>query len=84
MAAGKPGGENNLPGAFVETVQGIVAAKYTEMLQYIRASWVFQKEEMLGWEIMDFAFTKMKQLAHVAEPIAENGLTPSLKQTKLP
>ena len=83
MAAGKPGAENELPAAFVEKVQGIVAAKYTEMLQHIRNSWIFQKEEKLGWEIMDFAFTKMKQLAHVAEPIAENGINPSFKANKI-
>jgi len=58
MAAGKPGGENNLPAAFVDKVQGIVATKYTEMLQHIRNSWVFQKQGISGWEIMDFAFTR--------------------------
>jgi len=83
MASGKPGGENELPAAFVEKVQEMVAAKYTEMLQHIRASWVFQKEEMVGWEIMDFAFTKMKQLAHVAEPVAENGINPKFKATNI-
>jgi bacterioferritin len=83
MAAGKPGGGNILPPAFVDKVQGIVAAKYTEMLQHIRTSWVFQKEEMLGWEIMDFAFAKMKQLAHGAEPIAENGINPKFKANKI-
>ena len=83
MAVGKPGGENELPPAFVDKVQGLVAAKYTEMLQHIRTSWVFQKEEMLGWEIMDFAFTKMKQLAHVAEPVAENGINPKFKANKI-
>jgi hypothetical protein len=31
---------------------------------------------MMGWRIMDFSFTKMKQLAHVAEDVAENGITP--------
>jgi hypothetical protein len=83
MAAGKPGGENKLPAGFVEKVQEMVAAKYTEMLQHIRISWVFQKEEMLGWEIMDFAFTKMKQLAHVAEPVAENGINPKFKANNI-
>jgi bacterioferritin len=83
MAAGKPGGENKLPPAVGEKVQGMVASKYTEMLQHIRTSWVFQKKEMLGWSVMDFAFTKMKQLAYVAEPIAENGINPKFKVTTI-
>jgi hypothetical protein len=61
----------------------MVASKYTEMLQHIRTSWVFQKKEMLGWSVMDFAFTKMKQLAYVAEPIAENGINPKFKVTTI-
>ena len=83
LAAGKPGEENELPAAFVEKIQEMIAAKYTEMLQNIRTAWVFQKEEMLGWEIMDFAFTKMKQLAHIAEPVAENGINPKFRATKI-
>ena len=30
---------------------------------------------------MDYAMTKMKQLAHVAEEVSENGIEPSLKPT---
>jgi len=30
---------------------------------------------------MDYAITKMKQLAHVAEEVSENGIEPSLKPT---
>lgn len=83
VAAGQPGGKNESPAGFLEKVQVIVAAKYTEMLQHIRTSWVFQKKEMLGWEIMDLAFTKMKQLAHVAEPVVENGINPKFKANKI-
>ena len=75
-AEGLPGEENELPEEFVELLQGLVARKYTEMLQHIRSSWVFQKEGILGWQLMDFAMTKMKQLAHLAEEVAENGITP--------
>ncbi len=76
QAAGLPGEENELPEQFVEQLQDLVASKYTEMLQHIRTSWVFQQEGMLGWQTMDFAMTKMKQLAHLAEEVAENGITP--------
>ena len=75
-AEGLPGEENELPEKFVELLQGLVASKYTEMLQHIRSSWVFQREGILGWQLMDFAMTKMKQLAHLAEEVAENGITP--------
>jgi bacterioferritin len=76
QAEGLPGEENELPEAFVERLQGLVASKYTEMLQHIRTSWVFQQEGILGWQVMDFAMTKMKQLAHLAEEVAENGIAP--------
>jgi bacterioferritin len=76
LAEGLPGEENELPEDFVERLQGLVASKYKEMLQHIRGSWVFQKEGILGWQMMDFAMTKMKQLAHLAEEVAENGITP--------
>ena len=67
----------------MERLQGLVASKYTEMLQHIRSSWVFQKEGMLGWQMMDFAMTKMKQLAHLAEGVAENGITPRFEASRL-
>jgi bacterioferritin len=40
---------------------------------------VFQRQELHGWQIMDFSMTKMKQLAHIAESVAENGISPKLK-----
>jgi len=83
LAKGLPGEENEIPKDFVERLQGLVASKYTEMLQHIRSSWVFQREGMLGWQMMDFAMTKMKQLAHLAEEVAENGITPRFKAGKL-
>jgi len=83
LAEGLPGEENELPEDFVERLQGLVASKYTEMLQHIRSSWVFKKEGMLGWQMMDFAMTKMKQLAHLAEEVAENGITPRFEASKL-
>ncbi|MCG6981721.1 MAG: ferritin-like domain-containing protein [Deltaproteobacteria bacterium] len=83
LAEGLPGEENELPEGFVERLQELVASKYTEMLQHIRSSWVFQKEGILGWQMMDFAMTKMKQLAHLAEGVAENGITPRFEAGKL-
>ena len=83
LAEGLPGEENELPEGFVERLQALVASKYTEMLQHIRSSWVFQKEGMLGWQMMDFAMTKMKQLAHLAEQAAENGINPRFEAGKL-
>ena len=83
LAEGLPGEENELPEGFVERLQGLVASKYTEMLQHIRSSWVFQKEGMFGWQMMDFAMTKMKQLAHLAEQAAENGITPRFEGSKV-
>ncbi len=71
-----PGEENELPTAFVEKIQHMVEAKYNQMLQGLRDSWVFQNEAIKGWQIMDFSMTKMKQLAHLAEPVAENGFEP--------
>lgn len=83
MASGQPGGDNTLPAKFIEKLQEIVAHKYTEMLQYLRNAWVFQRKGISGWQIIDFSFTKMKQLAHIAEPVAENGITPQFKAGKI-
>ena len=83
QAEGLPDEENELPEEFVERLQGLVASKYTEMLQHIRSSWVFQQESIVGWQLMDFAMTKMKQLAHLAEEVAENGITPRFEAGKI-
>ncbi|MBW2341080.1 MAG: ferritin-like domain-containing protein [Deltaproteobacteria bacterium] len=82
-AAGLPGGESELPKEFLETLQVEVTSKYTEMLQHIRTSWVFQKDEIVAWKIMDQAMEKMKQLAHFAELVAEDGVPPKLKPGKI-
>lgn len=71
-----PGEENELPADYIEKFQSLVEYKYNLMLRHIRDSWVFQKEDMFGWKIMDFAMTQMKQLAHLSEPVAENGIPP--------
>jgi len=78
-AAGLPGGESELPKEFLNILQSEVTSKYTEMLQHIRTSWLFQKDEIMGWKIMDQAMEKMKQLAHFAEDIAEDGIAPKFK-----
>ena len=83
QAEGLPDEENELPEEFVERLQGLVANKYTEMLQHIRSSWVFQQESIVGWQLMDFAMTKMKQLAHLAEEVAENGIAPRFEVGKI-
>jgi bacterioferritin len=78
-ASGKAVNEKKLPPEFADMLQKTVKHKYTQMLQRIRTAWVFQKDAMLGWQIMDFSMTKMKQLAHVSEEVAANGLKPDLK-----
>jgi len=78
-AAGLPGEENTLPENFIQSLQQIVEFKYNQMLQAVRDAWVFQDKGLSGWQIIDFSFTKMKQLAHVAENVAENGIEPNLK-----
>jgi bacterioferritin len=83
MAAGAPGGERGVPEELIERLQGLVASKYTEMLQHLRTAWVFQRTGMVGWQVMDFSMTKMKQLAHLAEPVAENGVEPRFKPGRL-
>ncbi|MCK4495796.1 MAG: ferritin-like domain-containing protein [Candidatus Aminicenantes bacterium] len=83
QAAGLPGETNKLPEEFLETLQEIVEKKYIEILQHIRNAWVFQSEGSQGWQIMDFSMTKMKQLAHIAEEVAENGIKPRLKPGKI-
>lgn len=75
-AEGVPGEENELPDDYVEKIQSLVEYKYNLMLRHIRDSWVFQKEDMFGWKLMDFSMTQMKQLAHLSEPVAENGIPP--------
>ncbi len=78
-AAGLPGGDGELPEELLDKLQAEVTSKYTEMLQHLRTSWVFQKDEIMGWKIMDQAMEKMKHLAHFAEDIAEDGIAPKLK-----
>jgi bacterioferritin len=82
-AAGKPGSGGKLSPEFISRLQEIIKNKYTQMLQGIRNAWVFQKDAKLGWQIMDFSMTKMKQLAHVAEEVAANGMNPMFKTDKL-
>ena len=82
-AKGTPGAERELPKKFLEMLQNEVTSKYNEMLQHIRYSWVFQKEGILGWKLMDEAMEKMKQLAHFAEDIAENGIPPKFKPGRM-
>lgn len=78
-AASLPGGESELPEELLDKLQAEVTSKYTEMLQHLRTSWVFQKDEIMGWKIMDQTMEKMKHLAHFAEDIAEDGIAPKLK-----
>jgi bacterioferritin len=78
-AATPPGGKATLPKAFVEALQGEIAAKYTEMLQHIRYSWVLQTDGIMGWQLMDQAMEKMKHIAHFAEDVAGDGADPRFK-----
>lgn len=74
--AGLAGAESEMPREFIDTLQTQIGSKYTEMLQHIRTSWVFQNNDIMGWRLMDQAMEKMKQLAHFAEPVAEDGVAP--------
>jgi len=78
-----PGAENELPAGLTDKLQQIIEAKYTQMLQAVRDAWIFQTSPMTGWQIMDFSMTKMKQLAHVAEAVAENGIEPRLRLSEM-
>jgi bacterioferritin len=75
-ASGTPGEDNELPDDYAEKIQSLVEFKYNLMLRHVRDSWVFQNEDLFGWKLMDFAMTQMKQLAHLSEPVAENGIAP--------
>jgi len=83
QAKGLAAGKAELPKAFLDTLQQEIAAKYTEMLQHIRYSWVFQKDGIQGWQLMDQAMEKMKHLAHFAEDVAGNGLDPKFEAGKV-
>jgi bacterioferritin len=77
-ASEAPGEENELPDDYAQKIQSLVEYKYNLVLRHVRDSWVFQKEDMFGWELMDFGMMQMKQLAHLSEPVAENGISPRL------
>jgi bacterioferritin len=83
QASSIPGGENELPEDFLNILQKELTSKYNEMLQHIRYAWVFQKNAHLSWQIMDQSMEKMKQIAHFAEDIAENGMPPQFKPGKI-
>jgi bacterioferritin len=78
-AAGLPGGDSKLPKELLDKLQAEVTSKYTEMLQHVRTSWLFQKDDIMGWKIMDHAMERMRHLAHFAEGIAEDGQAPTFK-----
>jgi hypothetical protein len=46
----------------MDMLQKELTAKYNEMLQHIRYSWMFQKKGLSGWNLMDQAMEKMKQV----------------------
>jgi bacterioferritin len=79
QAKGLAEGKAELPKEFLETLQNEIAAKFTEMLQHMRSSWIFQKDGILAWQLMDQAMEKMKHIAHFAEDVAGNGLDPRFK-----
>jgi len=82
MKGSAPGGECELPREFIDMLQKELTGKYNEMLQHIRYSWMFQKKGLAGWNLMDQAMEKMKQVAHFAEGIGENGVPPVFKPGK--
>jgi bacterioferritin len=82
-AEGVPGGELELPREFLNMLQEEVTSKYNEMLQHIQYSWGFQKKGIMAWQMMDQAMEKMKQIAHFAEDIGANGISPDFKPGKI-
>ncbi len=82
-AAGAPGEESELPQVLLDKLQAEVTSKYTEMLQHLRTSWLFQQDGNMGWRIMDQAMEKMRHLAHFAEGIAEDGVPPEFVPGKI-
>ena len=82
-AAGLAGEECELPQELMDKLQAEVSSKYTEMLEHLRTCWVFQKEGIMGWRVMDQAIEKMRHVAHFAEEIAENGVPPQFKSGKI-
>jgi bacterioferritin len=83
QARGLPGAERTLPRNFLELLQEEVTDKYQTMLQNIRYSWTLQDKGTLGWQLMDHAMENMKQVAHFAEDIAENGVPPQFRPGKI-
>jgi bacterioferritin len=83
-ARSAPGGTPELPKQFLKKLQDEVTSKYNEMLQHIRYSWIMQKKNgIVSWQIMDQAMEKMKQIAHFAEDVAENGIPVQFKPGKI-
>lgn len=70
------GGAGDLPPAFINMLQDETAAKYAEMWRHIKMSWTLQDRGILGWELMDQAMEKMKQLSLFTEAVAEDGRIP--------
>jgi bacterioferritin len=82
-ARSSPGSETKLPNGFLERLQQEVTNKYNEMLQHMRYSWIFQKNGLLSWQLMDQAMEKMKQIAHFAEDIGGNGISVKFNPGKI-
>jgi bacterioferritin len=78
-----PGAERELPKEFIDMLQKEVTDKYNDMLRHIRHSWLLQKQGTKGWNLMDQAMEKMKQIAHFAEDIGANGIPPVFKPGKM-
>jgi bacterioferritin len=78
-AAGAPGGGSRLPEGLISLLQKEVTGKYNEMLQHLRHSWVFEKDSLVSWRLMDQSLEKMKHLAHFAEDIGGSGIPPEFR-----
>jgi len=83
QARSAPGAERELPKEFLDMLQKEVTSKFNEMLRHIRHSWLLQKQGNKGWNLMDQAMEKMKQIAHFAEDIGANGIPPVFKPGKI-
>jgi len=78
-----PGGDRKVRQEFIDMLQTDVTGKYREMLRHISSSWAFQKKGLMAWTLMDQAMEKMKHIAHFAEDIGGNGVTPEFKPGRI-
>jgi len=77
-----PRREGKLGEGLISLLRKEMTSKYNEMLQHLRHSWVFGKNSLVSWRLMDQSLEKMKHLAHFAEDIGGSGIAPQFKPAR--